>query len=100
MDFGRGQIVRSLAGHDRGRFFFVLNTEGDFLFLADGKERKVTHPKRKRRKHTQPMGMRSHPITQKIQNGEAVLDGELRKALAVFRDELHGDQGGITRGKK
>ena len=41
MNFTRAQIVRSLAGHDKGAFFCVLDTEGDFLLLADGKHRRV-----------------------------------------------------------
>ena len=45
MNFTRAQIVRSLAGHDKGAFFCVLDTEGDFLLLADGKHRRVEAPK-------------------------------------------------------
>ena len=34
MDIARSDIVKSAAGRDRGRLFFVLGTEGEFLLLA------------------------------------------------------------------
>ena len=37
MDIAKSMIVQSAAGRDKGRLFFVLETEGDFLLLADGK---------------------------------------------------------------
>ncbi len=56
MDFHRGQIVISAAGHDKGRAYCVLDTDGDFLLLADGKARKIGRPKRKRCKHVRHAG--------------------------------------------
>ena len=38
------QIVRSLAGHDRGGLFCVLDTDGPYLLLCDGKRRKLENP--------------------------------------------------------
>ena len=51
MDIAKSNIVRSVAGRDAGSLFFVLAAEGDFLLLADGKQRRLESPKRKRRKH-------------------------------------------------
>ena len=50
------QIVRSLAGHDRGGLFCVLDTDGPYLLLCDGKRRKLENPKRKKAVHTAPAG--------------------------------------------
>ena len=38
------QIVRSLAGHDRGGLFCVLDTDGPYLLLCDGKRRFIPPP--------------------------------------------------------
>lgn len=87
----RGEIVRSLRGHDAGGHFCILNTEADFVYLADGKRRKVTAPKRKRVRHVEAVGSWSHPVTDRIAKGEAVMDSEIRRALAAFRDSrFHG----------
>ena len=45
-------IVKSLKGHDTGRVYIVVGNDGDdFVFVTDGKYRKLDNPKRKRRKH-------------------------------------------------
>ena len=89
MDIMRGDVVRSLAGHDKDGLFCVLSTESDFLLLANGKERKLNSPKRKRVKHVQRAGTSDHPVFCRLRSGEAVGDNELRKALAAFRDECN-----------
>lgn len=88
MDVQRGAIVRSQAGHDKGKYFVVLDTADDFLLLVDGKTRKLEDPKRKRRKHVASAGIWTHPVTGRIQQGEPVLDSEIRKALAAFREKF------------
>jgi len=49
--------VRSLAGHDKGELFVILDAQGEYLILADGKYRTVEKPKRKKIKHVQYMKM-------------------------------------------
>ena len=92
MDLRRGDVVRSLAGHDKGTLFCVVDTQGDFLLLADGKERKLNSPKRKRTKHAQRAGSSSHPVLLRLRAGEPVGDSEVRRALAAFRDERNLQQ--------
>lgn len=100
MNFERGQIVRSRAGHDEGNLFCVMDVDGDFLLLADGKTRKTDSPKRKRRKHVALAGKSKHPAMEALSSGKPMLDSELRRVLAVFRDEFNSDQGGNTLGKE
>ncbi|HWS42169.1 MAG TPA: KOW domain-containing RNA-binding protein [Pseudoflavonifractor sp.] len=76
MEHFKGQIVRSLAGHDAGRLYWVIDSEGDFLLLADGKHRRLAQPKRKRARHVEITGM----------SAAAAGDGALRRALAASRD--------------
>ena len=46
-----GSIVKSAFGRDKDRYFVVIKIEGDFVFLVDGKVRKLLSPKKKRMKH-------------------------------------------------
>jgi ribosomal protein L14E/L6E/L27E len=47
-----GQLVYSLAGHDRGEPFFVLTSEDkNRVLLINGKSRPLEKPKRKNVKH-------------------------------------------------
>ena len=92
MDIGRGDVVRSLAGHDKGELFCVVDAADGFLLLANGKERKLHSPKRKRVKHARREGACAHPVFQRLRAGEPVGDQELRRALAAFRDERDQQQ--------
>lgn len=87
MEFVRAQIVRSLAGHDKGELFCVVDAEGPYLLLADGKRRKASAPKRKKAIHTAFAGEFRHPALEKLRAGEQVSDSELRRALAAFRED-------------
>lgn len=80
------QIVLSLAGHDEGKLFVVLETDGEFLLLADGKGRKLETPKRKRVKHVRCVGTSAHPAVQKLHRGEPITNKQLRNALAAFHE--------------
>lgn len=51
MELEIGRIVCSKAGRDQGRFLVVVGYEGEYFLLADGKERPVERPKRKRKIH-------------------------------------------------
>ena len=88
MRFEKAQIVRSLSGHDSGELFCVMDTDGEFLLLADGKHRKVESPKRKRVKHVMSVGDCRHPTIEKLRAGQPVGNQELRRALAALRDQM------------
>ena len=83
MDIAKSNIVRSVAGRDAGSLFFVLAAEGDFLLLADGKQRRLENPKRKRRKHVEVVQEGCGPAADKIRSSEKITNSELRKALAA-----------------
>ena len=54
MDCVRGQIMRSLKGHDKGDFQVVLKTDGVYAYMADGKRRRMEAPKKKKLMHLAP----------------------------------------------
>ena len=36
-------LVQATAGREQGKYFFVLETDGEYLLLADGKSRRIEH---------------------------------------------------------
>ena len=86
MDIAKASIVQSDAGRDKGKLFFVLDMEGEYLLLADGKSRKAETPKRKKRRHVQFISAAETAVSAKIKGEEKITNSELRKALAVFRE--------------
>ena len=95
MEIHLSDIVRSTAGRDKGKLFFVLETEDQFALLADGKSRKLEHPKRKKRTHFTLVSGCDLRVAEKIRNGEKVTNSELRKTLAQFASESLGEEGGM-----
>lgn len=94
MDIAKSNIVKSIAGRDAGNLFFVLDTQGDFLLLADGKRRKVETPKRKRSKHVAFVAESDASVAQKIRSSEKITNSELRKAIAANIGGGNRDQEG------
>lgn len=95
MEIGRSDVVRSLAGRDKGKLFFVIDTDGDYVLLADGKGRKLEKPKRKKRRHIEMILGTDSRVGEKIKTGEKVLNSELRRELAGFSQKVNSqNQGG------
>lgn len=51
MEIKAGMIVISTAGHDKTQWFLVTEADGRYARIADGKERKLSAPKKKNLKH-------------------------------------------------
>ena len=95
MDISKSDIVLSLAGRDKGKLFYVIDTEDNYVLLADGKGRKLENPKRKKLKHVRRVSRTETRVATKILNGDKVLNSELRRDLATFGQQFNSqNQGG------
>jgi ribosomal protein L14E/L6E/L27E len=48
-----GMLAKSKAGHDAGRIYVITDTDGAYVYLADGRLRTVGRPKKKKARHVQ-----------------------------------------------
>ena len=94
MEITRAHLVEATAGRERGKLFYVMETEGDFLMLADGKSRRVEAPKRKKRKHARFIADTEDRVAAKIRENEKVTNSELRKSIASYSGADNSDQEG------
>ena len=46
-------VVKTTAGRDQGKLFYVIGTDPVYLTLVNGKDRTLEKPKLKKRKHVQ-----------------------------------------------
>lgn len=86
-DIRLSDIVRSTQGRDRGKLYMVVNCDEDFLFLSDGKYRKLGGPKKKRRKHVRLECECTATAGEKLRRGIRVTDSELRSTLSDYMAE-------------
>ena len=89
MEIHKSDIVLSEAGRDKGMLFFVIDTDGVYVSLANGKERRVEKPKRKKEKHVRKLLRQESPLTAKIRSGEHILNSELRRELAALSQTIN-----------
>ena len=90
-DLTIADVVVSTAGRDAGELFYVIERAEPFLFLANGKDRTIEKPKKKKCKHTNKVLRSETRVAAKLRNGDKVLNSELRRDLAYLSRELQSN---------
>ena len=80
-------VVVSTAGRDAGEWFYVIAQDPTYLYLANGKDRPLEKPKRKKRRHIQKVLRSETRVAEKLIRGDKVLNSELRRDLAFLARE-------------
>ena len=68
MEVDKSSLIVSKAGRDKGQLFYVIDTDEQYVYLADGKSRKLEKPKRKKLKHVEQVPRTESRIAEKIRN--------------------------------
>ena len=90
-DINVSDVVVSVAGRDQGEWFYVVAQDQTYLFLANGKDRTLEKPKRKKRKHVQKVLRSETRVAGKLLSGDKVLNGELRRDLAFLARQMQAN---------
>ena len=93
-EFMIADVVRSTAGRDAGKLYYVIEADEVYLTLANGKDRSLEKPKRKKRKHADKVLRSETRVAQKLRSGDKVLNSELRRDLAYLSRELQSNATG------
>ena len=91
-DIAISDIIVSTAGRDQGKLFYVIGTDGVYTLIANGKDRKLEHPKRKKQKHVRFVTRTESRVAVKLRTGEKVLNSELRRDLDAISQALAQNQ--------
>jgi hypothetical protein len=84
-----GCLARAKAGHDKGDWYIIIEETKEYVLLADGRYRTMTHPKRKNKKHIQlckRTDMALEEIGRRLKAGEMVRDEEIKRAIKLLSD--------------
>ena len=90
-DIQISDVVVSVRGRDQGEWFYVIGIEEDYFLLANGKNRTLENPKRKKRKHVEKVLRSETRVAAKLLSGNKVLNGELRRDLAFLSREMQAN---------
>ncbi len=84
-----GQLVRSRAGRDAGRFFLVVGIQSrQTVMVADGRTRHVSRPKPKNVKHLEVFPIRLNEAEVRFAAPSVVTDRTVAEAIRELLAEL------------
>ena len=93
-DIQIADVVIATAGREKGKLFYVLNVDQQFLLLGNGKDRTLEQPKRKKLRHVEKVLRSETRVALKLRSGDKVLNGELRRDLAFLARDASENLGG------
>ena len=93
-DFMIADVVIATAGREANKLFYVVKTDDVYLYLANGKDRSLEQPKRKKRKHAKKVLRSETRVAEKLRAGDKVLNSELRRDLAYLSQNTQSNATG------
>ena len=79
-----GQLVFSKAGRDKGNPFLVVETADQYVYLVDGKMRRLDQPKKKKIKHIQPTHWISRNLVEEITSYGKLTNADIQKEITAL----------------
>ena len=86
---GISDVVKSTAGRDQNELFYVIDADELYVTLANGKDRPLDRPKRKKRKHVQKV-LRSETRVAAAPPGQQGAQQRITKRLGMQANNLGG----------
>lgn len=84
--YTKGQVVYSKAGHDKGQPFIIFDYDKEYIYIVDGKTRKLSKPKKKKNIHVQVVNFVDNQINKKLSENLYINDAEIRNALKAYQN--------------
>ena len=82
-----GTIVLATAGKEKNGYYVILKSEGEYVYLGDGKRLGIQKPKKKKLKHIAPTKICDEYIFRKISEGAEVTNKEIKRAISNYLKE-------------
>lgn len=90
-DFEPGQLIRSKAGHDKGKVFVVVGVDKERVCLADGIHRMCDHPKKKNVRHVQKISVYAWELAGCTPE-DTLTDPKIKIAIKTYLSKLENQE--------
>ena len=81
-----GLLASSKAGHDKDKIYVIIREDKEYVWLADGKLKRVSEPKKKKKKHIQVIKcFQNEDIKARLLENKEVSDLEIVMALKKYK---------------
>lgn len=80
-----GMLAFSKAGHDKQSVYMIIGEDAETVLLCDGRLKTIEHPKKKNKKHIQPVkkGV-DESVRERLIKGLPVRNEEIKKIIKDF----------------
>ena len=90
-----GFLASSKAGHDKNKIYVIIKEDAEYVWLSDGKIKTMDNPKKKRKKHIQPIKyFNNEEMRTSLLEGKKVSDLEIVMVLKNYKKQQMSDTGG------
>lgn len=86
-----GCFARSLAGHDKTEIYIIVGEEPGYVYLSDGKLKKVENPKKKKLKHIQSVKRADALIAEKLETQKELHNEDIKRAIKEYISNMKED---------
>ena len=83
-----GKLAISKSGHDKGQLYVIVGEDERNLYLADGVLKTIDRPKKKNKKHVQPILRIPAEVEAILSSENELKDLEMKRALKCYRMRL------------
>ncbi len=83
-----GKLAISKSGHDKGQLYVIVGEDERNLYLADGVLKTIDRPKKKNKKHVQPILRIPAEVEAILSSEKELKDLEMKRALKCYRMRL------------
>lgn len=83
-----GKLAISKSGHDKGQLYVIVGEDERNLYLADGVLKTIDCPKKKNKKHVQPILRIPAEVEAILSSEKELKDLEMKRALKCYRMRL------------
>ncbi|MBE7014272.1 MAG: RNA-binding protein [Ruminococcaceae bacterium] len=75
-------LVKVTAGRDKDKYFAVISIiDNNYLYICDGRRRKVSTPKKKKIKHLENLNYSLNLIKEKLERGNEISNSDIKKSI-------------------
>lgn len=84
-----GSFVKSKAGHDKDSIYVVVAEEKEYVLVSDGKLKKLDAPKKKSKKHIQPINQKvNKDLLDKLMGVGQATNEEVKYAIKCYLNQI------------
>lgn len=78
------KLARSKAGHDKDDVYVIISEDEIYVYLANGKNKTLSLPKKKKKKHIQPIVHLPKAVEEMLAKDAPMSDEGIRTILSVY----------------